>query len=58
MRPADLWTWLFILVGVLLLAYAAYGYAVLPGIEVILMIGLGAVLLVLGLRAAVLGRKA
>jgi hypothetical protein len=49
----NIWRILFIVVGVILLAMMAYAHDVIPGIELLLGILVGALLLVAGLRGRV-----
>ena len=47
---SKVWRTLFIVVGVALLVVMAYAHAMVPGLELLLGIVVGAVLLVAGLR--------
>ena len=51
---AKVWRTLFIVVGVVLLAVMLYAHALIPGIELLIGIVVGALLLVIGLRGRVL----
>lgn len=44
------WAWLYLIVGIALIAYAIYAHDVIAGITMLLLILLGAIVAVLGVR--------